>query len=331
MRVRAALAVDVSSGTADLVTAFAVYNASGVYLGLIETLTEDTTWTVAEGFRTFEKTTSSTAIRTAYPTAAYVRAMSHTNASSTSTYQYQMISLEDTTQADGLAASLTITADTVADLSGYAAATYGFEFDINGRITGAIATATATRTDLNFKLDSLNVYDPDSDTDVPFLAATADGVKINNDMVVTNSVLLNAISESSNAYIAGEITISSTETEIIRLDKTTTGGRLLIDCNYYNVLSSVNATVGGTLEQNSVRLRLKRDGVVLLNRVVSSRLWVVTQNNNAYTWNSASCVMISYEEQLAPGNYTYTVSLVIPQTPTEKVVGRNLRIIELKR
>ena len=96
---RLALTLDGSGGAADIALGFAAYDAAGAYLGEVQYSVVDSTWTTAEGWRTFEKTTTSAEIINLYNTAAYVRPLLRLYNITAVTTQYQIASLgiRDTT------------------------------------------------------------------------------------------------------------------------------------------------------------------------------------------------------------------------------------------
>lgn len=97
---------------------FGAFTSSGAYLGLVNWNPVDTSWVVADGWRTMSASTTSTAILALYPTAAYVRGLTMGyHATIASTAQFASIWFRDTTDnaaADAAASAAATSASSAA-------------------------------------------------------------------------------------------------------------------------------------------------------------------------------------------------------------------------
>jgi hypothetical protein len=131
-----------ADGAGSVTGSWFVYDASGAYLGPID-IPFDSSITVAEGWRTFTNTVTSTTLLAAYATAAYVRAGVYFN--TTLVWQVSMVRVRDVTElvaaqnAATAASTSASNADTSATLAGQSATAS------NTQATNAATSATAAK------------------------------------------------------------------------------------------------------------------------------------------------------------------------------------------
>jgi hypothetical protein len=129
-------------GAGSVTGSWFLYNSAGAYLGAIS-IPFDSSITVAEGWRTFTNTTTSTALTAAYATAAYVRVGVYFNTSLT--WQVSMVRVRDVTElvaaqnAASAASTSASNADTSATLAGQSATAS------NTQATNAATSATGAK------------------------------------------------------------------------------------------------------------------------------------------------------------------------------------------